>query len=107
MMKNPSSLPAMPRPLWWLTFAGSSVALSWVFQTFKVFTITPDWPNGLLLLGALALVLIFLVILSFDSYVIEKAKGNIHNPVRLFEWIYQLRVSRISPTMDAGGNPSL
>lgn len=75
--------------LWWGAFLAATFILSLCFQAFKEFTLTPDVFHGLLLLGALLLLLGVMLLLVIDGYLKERQKGNIQRPVALFEWIYQ------------------
>jgi hypothetical protein len=70
---------------WWGMFAITTVSLSWVLQTLKVFTYVPNWHTVLpFLLSCLVLLVSFLT-LVFDSYLKEKVKGNIQCPIGWFE----------------------
>jgi hypothetical protein len=75
-------------PLWWAIFALATVGLSLFFQTFKIFTLTPSWSTGLPLLAATALVFLTMVLLIYDGYAKEKAKGKVLKPFAPFEWLY-------------------
>lgn len=78
----------LTKPLWWSLFALDTFLLSKCFHTFKTYTLVPDLNNGLLFAAAILSCLLVLSVLVFDSYAIEKTKGNIHKPFFLFEWAY-------------------
>jgi hypothetical protein len=74
-------------PVWWLVFGFATYFMSLVFQAFRNFSVLPDLANGFSLVGALVLLAATLLVLTYDSYVKEKAKGKIQHPVPLFEWM--------------------
>jgi hypothetical protein len=106
MMKQPAMGPyrSFSKPVWWLLFLGSTYVLSLAFQTFRTFTVTPDWPNGLAFAGAIAALLVLMAVMLFDSYAKEKQLGNIHHPIRLFEWLYERVNARQAGTPQADTN---
>ncbi|MEB3246156.1 MAG: hypothetical protein VKJ06_09260 [Vampirovibrionales bacterium] len=77
---------------WWAVFLLCAVGLSWVFETFKQFTLVPNLTNGLLLAGAFFILLGAFVLLLYDSYAKEKQKDKITRPFALFEaWYHRKR----------------
>ncbi len=90
---NPSLAGQKPlrRPVWWATFLLATYTMSLWFQTFKVFTRVPSMANAFSWLGVMALLVVVLALLAYDSYVQEKAKGKIQKPARLFEWLIARR----------------
>jgi ABC-type amino acid transport system permease subunit len=76
------------RPLWWLFFLAATVLLSSSVEAFKTFTLVPDLKNGLTLALSLALLLVVMLTLAYDSYIKEKIRGGIRKSVPLFEWLY-------------------
>lgn len=81
----------LSRVAWWALFLLATFVMSLWFQTFKTFTLVPSLQNGLVWLGVMALLVLVLAVLVYDSYVQEKAKGRIEKPFRLFEWLIQQR----------------
>ena len=79
----------LSRWIWWTVFLIGTFSLSLTFRAFKVFTLTPTLENGLALLGILFILGAALLVMLYDSYATEKAKGNIHHPFRFFEWVYE------------------
>ena len=77
---NTSKPVFLTKPLWWGMFALDTFLLSKCFHTFKTYTLTPDLNNGLLFATAILGFVLALSVLVFDSYAIEKTKGNIHKP---------------------------
>lgn len=75
--------------LWWLCFGISTYVMSLWFQAFRDFTETPSMQNGLNWLGVLALLLLTVSILLYDSYAQERNRGRVAHPVRVFEWLYR------------------
>lgn len=84
---TPMNVSPLNKITWWGVFGLSSYLLSLVFQGFKLFTVAPTLENGLVFLGAMALLSVSLMVLVYDSYVKEKAKGTVEHPIRLFEWL--------------------
>lgn len=91
------------RPLaqwaWWALFGVATYLLSLVFQTFKLFTVETTWGSTGLFLAAILGLCLVMAILAFDSYAKERSRGNIHNPIPLFEWVF----SRFIVTMNGKG----
>ncbi|HWV47122.1 MAG TPA: hypothetical protein VN039_14065 [Nitrospira sp.] len=81
----------LSRVMWWVCFLLASFTMSLCFQTFKAFTLVPNWSNGLIWLAAVLLTGQVLLVLVYDSYVQETAKGRIERPVRLLEWMMNKR----------------
>jgi len=79
------------RALWWMLFLLASFIMSLCFQSFKTFTLVPSLNNGLLWILAMVLLAQVVVVLIYDSYVLEKNRGRIQKPIRLFEWMMQKR----------------
>lgn len=79
------------RGMWWACFLIASFTMSLCFQTFKAFTLVPNWSNGLMWLVAILLLVQVVLVLIYDSYVLEKARGRIQKPLRLFEWMMHKR----------------
>jgi hypothetical protein len=79
------------KPLWWSFFLSATILMSLWFRTFKAFTLHPTMATGSLWLLVMLFLLLNIVILAYDSYLNEKGKGNIHKPVRLFEWLHSRR----------------
>lgn len=82
----------LSRGMWWACFLLASFIMSLCFQTFKAFTLVPNWSNGLVWLVSLLLMGQMVLILVYDSYVQESAKGRVQRPIRLFEWMMQKRI---------------
>jgi len=74
---------------WWLTLGVASICLSHFFNAFKVFTLAPHWLTGLNLLVMTSLTLGAMVVLIYDGYAKEKAKGKVVRLFTPFEWLYQ------------------
>lgn len=91
------------RPLaqwaWWALFGVATYMLSLVFQTFKLFTVETTWGTTGLFLAAILGLCLVMAILAFDSYAKERTRGNIHNPIPLFEWVF----SRFIVTINGKG----
>lgn len=85
------------RMTWWFFFLLATFIASLGFQTFRIFTLEPTWPNAGLWLLVMALLFQSIGILAYDSYVQEKHKGNVQKPVKLFDWMirkgFLLRIS--------------
>lgn len=81
----------LPKPLWWVAFLAATYLMSLWFQTFKVFTLTPNLMNGLSWLAVMGVLLLVIAVMTYDSYVQERLKGRIQKPARLFEWLIQKR----------------
>jgi hypothetical protein len=79
------------RVMWWMLFLVATYVMSLWFQTFKAFTLVPSLTNGLIWLLVMFLLTQVLIVLAYDSYVLEKGRGRIEKPVRLFEWMMQKR----------------
>lgn len=79
------------RGLWWALFLMASFIMSLCFQTFKTFTLIPSLNNGLLWGLAMLMLAQVVIVLIYDSYVLEKSRGRIQKPVRLFEWMMRRR----------------
>jgi len=94
-MANQGNKTAIQKPLnrgmWWACFLLASFVMSLCFQTFKAFTLVPNWSNGLVWAVAMLLMAQMVLILIYDSYVQETANGRIQRPIRLFEWMMQKR----------------
>ena len=88
--KQQSNKP-LGRAMWWLLFAMASYITSLWFQTFRTFTLTPSLGNGLLWLFVMFLLAQVVLVLIYDSYVLEKSRGRIEKPIRLFEWMMRKR----------------
>lgn len=77
----------LSRLTWWFFFLVATFIASLGFQTFKVFTLNPNWQTA----GWWVLVMLLLfqavAILAYDSYVQEMHKGNVQKPVKLFDWM--------------------
>ena len=86
------------RGWFWVVFLAATFALSLCLQGFRTFTLVPDWPNGLRLVGFLDILIVTLLALMYDAYAKEKAKGNIHNRLRLFDWLYERQTARTGGT---------
>ncbi len=82
----------LSRFAWWVCFLLATFIMSLWFQTFKVFTLVPNWGNGLSWLGVNLLLALVVMLLIYDSYVQEKIAGRIAKPARLFEWMIQKRI---------------
>ena len=87
MTQNGSQQKPLSTLQWWVCFALDTYVLSLCFQQFRVFTVTPDWPNGGLMLGVLALLLMIMALLGYDSYIGEKRKGNVEKNIAAFDWL--------------------
>jgi magnesium-transporting ATPase (P-type) len=81
----------LSRGMWWACFVMASYIMSLCFQTFKAFTLVPNWSNGLVWLVAMLLLAQVILVLVYDSYVLEKAQGRVQKPVRFFEWMLHKR----------------
>ena len=79
---------------WWLVFIAASVFLSWFFEAFKGFTLFPSWQNGLQLAGTTLLLGGSFLVLVYDAYAKEKAKGTLARSFAPFEWWYNRRYSK-------------
>ncbi len=79
------------RAMWWFFFLMATMVASLGFKTFKIFTLQPNWPNGLLWLLVMILLFQAVGLLAYDSYVQEKGKGTVEKPVKLFEWMIRKR----------------
>lgn len=79
------------KPGWWVLFVAATLLLSQFFRQFKVFTITPTWTTGGVLLGVIALLIAVMAILLYDSYVSEKRRQKIQHPMALFDWLDERR----------------
>ena len=75
----------MPEPV----FVAATVLLSASIEAFKTFTLAPGWRTGLLVLASLGLLAIVLLVLAYDSYIKEKARGGVKKPIRLFDRFYE------------------
>jgi hypothetical protein len=53
--------------------------------------LVPNLVNGLLWGLAMFMLAQVVVVLVYDSYVLEKTRGRIQRPIRLFEWMMQRR----------------
>ena len=89
--KEKLSQKPLSRGMWWACFILASITMSLCFQTFKAFTLVPNWSNGLLWLIAILMMVQLVVVLIYDSYVQEKSRGTIQRPIRLFEWMMNRR----------------
>jgi hypothetical protein len=89
--KEQLSQKPLSRGMWWACFLLASFTMSLCFSTFKAFTLVPSWSNGLVWLVALLLMGQLLLVMVYDSYVQEAAKGRVQRPIRLFEWMMQKR----------------
>jgi hypothetical protein len=87
---QPASKP-LGRGMWWTLFLMASFIMSLCFRTFKTFTLVPSLGNGLLWGLALFLLAQVVLVLVYDSYVLEKSRGRIQRPIRLFEWMLRKR----------------
>jgi len=81
----------LSRVMWWACFLLASFIMSLCFQTFKAFTLVPNWSNGLVWVVAMLLMAQMVLVLIYDSYVQETANGRVQRPIRLFEWMMQKR----------------
>jgi|GEM_PF-2246333 len=81
----------LSRGMWWACFLLASFVMSLCFQTFKAFTLVPNWSNGLVWVVAMLLMAQMVLVLIYDSYVQETANGRVQRPIRLFEWMMQKR----------------
>jgi glucan phosphoethanolaminetransferase (alkaline phosphatase superfamily) len=79
------------KPLWWMFFLTATFLMSLWFRAFKIFTVHPNWSTGISLLLVMLLLFVNIAILAYDSYLHEKSKGNIHKPIRFFEWLSNRR----------------
>jgi len=89
--ENQLSQKPLSRGMWWACFLLASFIMSLCFQTFKAFTLVPNWSNGLAWLAAMLLMGQTVLVLAYDSYVQETAKGRVQRPIRLFEWMMHKR----------------
>lgn len=90
--QNPAALrQPLNRLMWWVFFVAATALLSASIETFKTFTLSPGWQNGLVFAATLGLLAVVMVILAYDSYIKEKAKSGVRKPVRLFEWFYRIQ----------------
>ena len=85
--KETQIIKPLSRGMWWACFLLASFIMSLCFQTFKAFTLVPSWSNGLIWLVALLLLSQVVLVLIYDSYVLEKARGRVERPIRFFEWM--------------------
>jgi hypothetical protein len=81
----------LSRLMWWICFLVASFVMSLCFQTFKAFTLTPNWSNGLIWLLSLLIMAQVTLVLVYDSYVLEKRRGRVQKPIQLFEWLLRKR----------------
>ena len=100
--RMPETKPLLSRPFWWAFFAAATALLSLTLETFKAFTLAPDWRAGLACAASIGLLVLVMLILSFDSYLKEKAKGDVKKPVRFFDWLEaRLHTQSPPPTEDS------
>jgi glucan phosphoethanolaminetransferase (alkaline phosphatase superfamily) len=81
----------LSRGMWVLLFLVASFIMSLWFQTFKTFTLVPTLGNAMLWLFVMFLLAQVVIVLIYDSYVLEKSRGRIQKPIRLFEWMIRKR----------------
>ncbi len=89
MSPSQSTQKPLSTPLWWVCFAAATYVMSLCFQTFKVFTLAPNWTTGLGFLGVCMLLVFITGTLVFDSYVKERRLGKVQRPAALFERLAQ------------------
>lgn len=90
------------RLAWWSVFILATVSLSLCFQTFKAFTLHPSLNTGLPLLGALALMLGAMILLIYDGYAKDKAKGKVVKVFPPFEWLFSHQAGKADDEGDNG-----
>lgn len=76
--------------MYWLSFALSTYAMSEVFSATRVLATGDDARGMVLLVAWLALLVVSLTMLIYQSYKLYKIDGKLTRTVGLFEWFYGL-----------------